>query len=446
MGLFFQLSNFYSCFCFLLLSLIGFSGSLFAQKPPSPISLHIDNPLSFSVVSDIAVNRDSGSHSINVLQITSTSSSPQLQLTATSSEDSIIIRNIVVTYQSANSTGSITYETVPGAEGVAWLVIKLKDVSNLGSELAKVVRITVGNPPAPSSAVIVYPSNNQVFDYPAVVLVGVSVYPASGRTIVPPVNLIDNGTVVGSDYTVGGTGHDWLIRYLNSPPIGTRIITAEATDSLGNKILSSPISIVVRQAPQLTTPVFSLPDGNRYVYPTFIRLRAEVSVINNSPPSLEFQINNVPINPPLGFINSGGNTYQETWLNPTVGTHALRVKASYPNGTVLFSNEIVATVEPTPPIPGPPVGLTANVLSRNQIELAWTGTLNGTQDKVDWFNLYISSTSIDGPYTFNARFSGFSTWLVGSLNPATKYYFKLTSENRAAGESVGAFTSATTLP
>jgi chitodextrinase len=118
-------------------------------------------------------------------------------------------------------------------------------------------------------------------------------------------------------------------------------------------------------------------------------------------------------------VGAGVTRYAQT--NPSSQVHAYRVRAVNNAGGSKFTNIVTVNLR----VPHPPVGLVANTVSDNRIDLAWgSGTI--------FMEGYELERSLDGTnYTKIADFDSKAYSHVDTgLDPATQYHYRIRSFNQ----------------
>lgn len=256
---------------------------------------------------------------------------------------------------------------------------------NLGATTtSSPVTFTISANPTPTVN-ITAPTNGQSFT-------------SHSSTIALTATATDDGSIANVKFYSNGV----LLNTDNSSPytfnwtnvsVGTKSITATATDNLGAIGTSNPVSITVNNV--LPTVSITVPtNGATFVAPGSIAITATASDANGSVSKVDFYNGSALI----GTDNS--SPYNFTWTSVPTGTYILTAKATDDDGDVTTSSEISVTVTNTPP----EVSLAATVISANpwMVYLEATVTdVNGSIVTVDFYEgTTLIATEVEFPYEY----------------------------------------------
>ncbi|MDP2185075.1 MAG: Ig-like domain-containing protein, partial [Xanthomonadales bacterium] len=164
------------------------------------------------------------------------------------------------------------------------------------------------------------------------------------------VEFFDGATPIGLPDTVAPYSVVWT-----ASGIGSHVLTAKATSSLGTSKVSEPVTITVTNPPPTIT--LSAPSaGATFTAPAQITLSADASDANGTITKVEF------LNGGVALLGSTGNPnpdttapYAFTWNNVPSGSYTLTAKATDNEGASTTSSPaITITVNAAPPPPPPP--------------------------------------------------------------------------------------------
>ncbi|MDQ3928487.1 MAG: fibronectin type III domain-containing protein, partial [Chloroflexota bacterium] len=128
-------------------------------------------------------------------------------------------------------------------------------------------------------------------------------------------------------------------------------------------------------------------------------------------------------------------SYSDTGLS--AGTYYYRVKATNSGGDSAYSN-----VASTATLPAAPTGLTATAVSSSRVDLSWTDNASNEDS-------YTVERSLDGTTGWTVLTgtlaANTNSYADTSVNPATKYYYRVKASN-AGGDSAYSNTASTTTP
>ncbi|MFZ0827731.1 MAG: fibronectin type III domain-containing protein [Verrucomicrobiia bacterium] len=111
----------------------------------------VDHPPALNVISNLTIMENSGSQTVSLTDITSSSSTknPTLAVTAVSSSTTLI-PNPLVNYTNPNTTGFLTLKPAPNRIGTAVIAITIKDGGTSNNIVTRTFIVTVVSPTAAS--------------------------------------------------------------------------------------------------------------------------------------------------------------------------------------------------------------------------------------------------------------------------------------------------------
>jgi hypothetical protein len=225
---------------------------------------------------------------------------------------------------STTSPYNFTWSSVPAGT----YTITAIATDNLGAKTTSAsVKVIVNQPPTVS---ITSPSNNAV--YTALSTITVSATAADSDGSVSQVQFFNGSTLLGTS-TTSPYNITW-----DNVSVGTYTITAIATDNLGAKTTSSPISLTVK-ANQPPTVYFTSPSNNLSINESdSITFKVIASDSNGVISQVQFY-NGTHL---LG--TSITSPYNFTWKNLLVGTYTITAIATDNWGLTSTSPSIIVTV------------------------------------------------------------------------------------------------------
>lgn len=295
--------------------------------------------------------------------------------------------------------GQYTFDWLSASLGRHILTAIAKDNLNKRRVSTAVAIIVNG----PANVAITSPLNFTYFNRP------------SNTTLTAAASVV-GGTISKVDFYVDGNflgtgtpgGLDQYSRAWNDVPSGTHVITAEATDSLGDKTWSTPVTIIANDPPVIG--IMSPAAGTVYLTsPASIPIIANVSD-DGYARQVDFYANGSPIGTKT---LSGVNQFPFTWNNVNPGTYAI---------TAVAKDNLDAT-STSPPI-------TVRVNSAPSISL--TAPTNGTQfTSPASINLSATASDTDGTLTSVTFFANGTN--IGSGTPAGGNQYNFTWSNIGVG-------------
>ena len=108
----------------------------------------VDDPPTIDVISSLTINEDAGTQTVNLTGITSGASNESQTLTVTATSDnSGLIPNPTVNYNSASATGSLSFTPASNANGSANITVSVNDSSNTPASRTFTVTVNPVNDP-----------------------------------------------------------------------------------------------------------------------------------------------------------------------------------------------------------------------------------------------------------------------------------------------------------
>lgn len=257
--------------------------------------------------------------------------------------------------------------------------------------------ITVVGTGAPPTVALSAPANAAIYVNPASLTVTATATSAETNVTIAKVEFYANGTLIGTDtaspYTIAWT----------SPPAGTYILTAKATDSLGIEATSAARTVTINATNTPPTVTLSAPPANaHYVLPVTVALSAAASAVevNDSITKVDFLANGAVV----GTVTT--SPYNFSWVNPAAGTYSLTAVATDAQGGTTTSAARSITVASTHTPPTVTLSAPANAaVYVNPVSImvsaaAVSGDTNVTLTKVDFYaNGNLIGTDTTSPYS-----------------------------------------------
>ena len=222
--------------------------------------------------------------------------------------------------------------------------------------------------------------------------------PTNGAVFTSGDSITLNATATDSDGTVAAVefreGANVLGSVSTSPysfvwtnvVAGSYTLTADATDNLGAKTNSAPVTITVvtPNAPPLVS-ITSPTNGEAFTAGTNIIITAVATDSDGTIASVEFhEGTNV-----LGTVTN--SPYSFTWNNVSAGTNTLTAVATDNLGLKTSSDSVAITVVAAP---SQPINITTPLATNNAITLTWAGgtgpylvQMKSTLSDTNWFDV-----------------------------------------------------------
>ena len=235
------------------------------------------------------------------------------------------------------------------------------------SAVTSITISTVTNPPptnVPFALSYTSPTNGQKFASTNVLTLRVAV---TDSNAVRTVQFFDNGgslgivtNTSGSPATNTGTGTPFYFTWSN-PPAGTNVLTALATDSLGNTASAAAVTITVTNPPVTvlhpSVYIYSPVNNSTSTAPANLNLYARAVETGGGIASVQFFANGLSVGTVTGvspavYTNiSSEPLYLLPWSNVPAGKYALTALATDTNGNTATSSVVNISVVAPPIIP-----------------------------------------------------------------------------------------------
>ncbi len=318
-------------------------------------------------------------------------------------------RDGVLLYTDTSSPYAYTWSNV--AVGTYLLSAKAYDNAG-GSTTSPVVTVQVKANVAPTVK-LTAPANNSTYTAPATINLTATAADSDGT--VAKVEVFA-GTARLATLTKAPYAYTW-----SNVVAGSHVLTVKATDDKGAVTTSAAVTVKVNKPP--TAKITSPANGAKFVAPATIAVQAGAADSDGTIAKVEFLGNGVL----LGRDTT--SPYSFSWVNPSLGTHALTVRSTDNQGATTTSATVTVTVSPNVP---PAATITApangtNLISGEPVTVTATASdPDGTVRKVEF---YVHDGSS------NARFASdttapFSATL--SLAPGTATLTAIATDDKGA--------------
>src|SRR5947207_2842555 len=240
-----------------------------------------------------------------------------------------------------------------------------------------------------------------------------------GSLTVSQVQFYRDGNLIGSD-SAAPYSVSWNTTSTNN---GSHTLTAVATDVLGVRWNSNPVTVTVSNGPPPDTTPPSVPTGltASAVSSSQINLSWTASSDNVGVSGYRVYRNGTQI------ATTGATSFANTGLSPST-TYSYTVAAYDAAGNLSAQSSPASATTPAPPDttpPSVPTGLTASAVSSSQINLSWTASSDNVG--VSGYRVYRNGTQI-------ATTSATSFANTG-LSPSTTYSYTVAAYDAAGNLS-----------
>src|SRR5213595_512512 len=251
-----------------------------------------------------------------------------------------------------------------------------------------------------------------------------------GSLTVSQVQFYRDGNLIGSD-SAAPYSVSWNTTSTNN---GSHTLTAVATDVLGVRWNSNPVTVTVSNGPPPDTTPPSVPTGltASAVSSSQINLSWTASSDNVGVSGYRVYRNGTQI------ATTGATSFANTGLSPST-TYSYTVAAYDAAGNLSAQSSPASATTPAPPDTTPPTvptGLTASAVSSSQINLSWTASSDNVG--VSGYRVYRNGTQI-------ATTSATSFANTG-LSPSTTYSYTVAAYDAAGNLSTQSSSASATTP
>src|SRR6059058_2343390 len=251
-----------------------------------------------------------------------------------------------------------------------------------------------------------------------------------GSLTVSQVQFYRDGNLIGSD-SAAPYSVSWNTTSTNN---GSHTLTAVATDVLGVRWNSDPVTVTVSNGPPPDTTPPSVPTG----------LRA--TAVSSSQINLSWAASsdNVGVSGYRVFRNgaqiatTSATSFPNTGLSPST-TYSYTVAAFDAAGNLSAQSSSASATTPAPPDttpPSVPTGLTASAVSSSQINLSWTASSDNVG--VSGYRVYRNGTQI--------ATTGATSFANTGLSPSTTYSYTVAAYDAAGNLSAQSSPASATTP
>lgn len=286
---------------------------------------------------------------------------------------------------------------LPAAAGAYSVVAKVRD-TNGNTVISSPVTITVTSGVAPTVA-ITAPANGAALSVNASVPLTADANSTTGS--IDSVQFFANNTPVGAAVRQ----YPYYVPFTPASP-GVYVLTAQATDNLGNVTTSAPH--IVTATPTATSIAVTAPaNGSSLLINTAQTITASVAAGSIAVSNVEFFVDGISV----GVVSQA--PYAMSWTPTAAGAHALKAVATDATGNQTWSAAVNVTVSPnqaptvsiTAPLAGatPGVGLPTTVTATAADA---DGTVAGVQFYVGGEPLGAALTSAPYSLTWTPRAAG----------------------------------------
>src|SRR5438046_929280 len=251
-----------------------------------------------------------------------------------------------------------------------------------------------------------------------------------GSLTVSQVQFYRDGNLIGSD-SAAPYSVSWNTTSTNN---GSHTLTAVATDVLGVRWNSNPVTVTVSNGPPPDTTPPSVPTG------------LTASAVSSSQINLSWTASsdNVGVSGRRGYLNgtqsapTGARSFANTGLSPST-TYSYTVAAYDAAGNLSAQSSSASATTPAPPDTTPPTvptGLTASAVSSSQINLSWTASSDNVG--VSGRRGYRNGTQI--------ATTGATSFANTGLSPSTTYSYTVAAYDAAGNLSAQSSSASATTP
>src|SRR5216110_2187518 len=251
-----------------------------------------------------------------------------------------------------------------------------------------------------------------------------------GALTVSRVEFFKDGNLIGSD-SASPYSVSWNTTSTNN---GSHTLTAVATDVLGVRWNSNPVTVTVSNGPPPDTTPPSVPTGltASAVSSSQINLSWTASSDNVGVSGYRVYRNGTQI------ATTGATSFANTGLSPST-TYSYTVAAYDAAGNLSAQSSPASATTPAPPDttpPSVPTGLTASAVSSSQINLSWTASSDNVG--VSGYRVYRNSTQI--------ATTGATSFANMGLSPSTTYSYAVAAFDAAGNLSAQSSPASATTP
>src|SRR5213078_3122240 len=251
-----------------------------------------------------------------------------------------------------------------------------------------------------------------------------------GSLTVSQVQFYRDGNLIGSD-SAAPYSVSWNTTSTNN---GSHTLTAVATDVLGVRWNSNPVTVTVSNGPPPDTTPPAVPTGltASAVSSSQINLSWTASSDNVGVSGYRVYRNGTQI------ATTGATSFANTGLSPST-TYSYTVAAYDAAGNLSAQSSSASATTPAPPDttpPSVPTGLTASAVSSSQINLSWTASSDNVG--VSGYRVYRNGTQI-------ATTSATSFANTG-LSPSTTYSYTVAAYDAAGNLSAQSSSASAPTP
>ncbi|MBI5689643.1 MAG: PD40 domain-containing protein [Verrucomicrobia bacterium] len=337
----------------------------------------------------------------------------QIAATAADSDGSITSVEFFVNGVSIGADGSDPYRFAFTPVSAGSYVLAVVATDNNGNRTTSAsVTVSAANAGAPAVTVS-SPSNGDTYTIGSTIALSAATSLGSG--LISSVEFFANGVSIGT--TIASSTGQGTIPFFNLPwtpaAAGTYVFTAAATDIVGNRTVSAPITITITNIAAPTVAVSSPTAGASLAVNTAHTLAATASSAAGSIASVEFFVNGASVGVDTTF------PYNGTWTPTSPGSYSLRAVATDNLGNKTTSAavgvSVVSGVAPTVAVTAPTAA--SNVPVNAATNVTATATANtGTIASVQFFANGVS-IGIDTAFPYSASWtpSALGTYLLTAI-------------------------------
>src|SRR5213078_1424746 len=251
-----------------------------------------------------------------------------------------------------------------------------------------------------------------------------------GSLTVSQVQFYRDGNLIGSD-SAAPYSVSWNTTSTNN---GSHTLTAVATDVLGVRWNSNPVTVTVSNGPPPDTTPPAVPTGltASAVSSSQINLSWTASSDNVGVSGYRVYRNGTQI------ATTGATSFANTGLSPST-TYSYTVAAYDAAGNLSAQSSSASATTPAPPDttpPSVPTGLTASAVSSSQINLSWTASSDNVG--VSGYRVYRNGTQI--------ATTGATSFANTGLSPSTTYSYTVAAYDAAVNLSEQSASASATTP
>jgi hypothetical protein len=201
-----------------------------------------------NALNDLVINEDAGLQTIGLAGISSGASNETQVLSVTAvSSNPALITNLLVTYTSPNSTGTLAFSPLPNANGVAIISVTVNDGGSQNTTFTRSFTVTVNalNDPPTLDAIDDVVINEDIAG--TVILNGISAGPNESQSIIVTAISSDQALIPNPSILYVSPNTSGLLSFAPAPNAnGTAIITVTVNDGQGqNNLFSRSFTVTV---------------------------------------------------------------------------------------------------------------------------------------------------------------------------------------------------------